>query len=123
MASALEPVFPNIARWVKNLGIVELMAAQPERTYVFRIVDHLDPDSKHKLSVPFDYAMSIRFRTDHEVTGADFGLIYIPEFYQRQMEANPQTPIDERNRKIEMDFEPVVHLMVGIPNEGVSAVN
>jgi hypothetical protein len=39
------------------------------------------------------------------------------------MEANPQTPIDERNWKIDMDFEPVAHLMIGIPNEGVSPVN
>lgn len=99
------------------------MADQPERNFIFRIFDHFDPESKYKLSVPFEYANSIRFRTDHEATGADFGLIYIPEFYQRQMEAILQTPIDERNWKLDMDFEPAAHLIIGIPNEVASPVN
>jgi hypothetical protein len=103
--------------------IDRLMTDHPERTYAFRIVDHLDPDSKHKLSIPFDYSKRLRFWTDHEATGADFGLIDIPDFYRHQMEANPQTPIDERNWKLDMDFEPAAHLMIGIPIEGVSPVN
>lgn len=103
--------------------IDQLMADYPERTYAFRIFDHFDPESKHKLSVPFEYRTCLKFWSDHEKTGADFGLIYIPEFYQRLMEANPQTPIDERNWKLDRDFDPVVHLMIGIPNEGLSPVN
>ena len=102
--------------------IDQLLADHPERTYAFQIVDFFDPESKHKLSVPFDYSSSHRFRTDHEAIGADVGLIYIAPFYRRQMEANPQTPIDERNWRIDMDFEPVVHLIIGIPNEGVTPV-
>ena len=102
--------------------IDDLLSTHPERTYAFRIVDHLDPESKHKLSIPFDYRGSIRFQTDHKAGGADFGLIHISPFYRRQMEANPQTPVDERNWRIEMDFEPVVHMILGIPNEAVSPV-
>ena len=89
--------------------IDQLLADHPERTYAFQIVDFFDPESKHKLSVPFDYSSSLRFRTDHETSGADFGLIHISPYYRRQMAANPQTPIDERNWRIDMDFEPVVH--------------
>lgn len=102
--------------------IDQLLAEHQERTYAFHIVDFFDPESKHKMSVPFDYPSSLRFRTDYEASGADFGLIYISPFYQRQMEANPHTPIDERNWRIEMDFEPVVHLLIGIPNEGLTPI-
>src|SRR5271157_3066473 len=102
--------------------VPETLADHPERTYAFRIVDFFDPESKHKMSVPFDYYSSLCFRTDYEVSGADFGLIYISPFYRRQMEANPQAPIDERNWRIDMDFEPVAHLIMGIPNEGVSPI-
>ena len=102
--------------------INQLLAEHPERTYAFHIVDFFDPESKHKLSVPFDYSSSLRFRTDHETSGADFELIHISPFYRRQMAANPQTPIDERNWRIEMEFDTIVHLLMGIPNEGVTPV-
>ena len=102
--------------------IDQLLEEHPERTYVFRIVDHLGPESNHKLSIPFDYQNAVRYRNEHEAIGADFGLVHISPFCRRQMEANPQTPIDERNWRIEMDFEPVAHIILGIPYEGVSPV-
>lgn len=93
-----------------------------ERTYTFFIVDHLGPESEHKLSIPFDYQNSVRYRNKDEAIGADFGLIHISQFYRTQMEANPQTPIDERNWRIEMDFEPAAQIILGIPYEAVSPV-
>ena len=105
------------------LGQIDrLLADHPERTYAFRIVDHLGPESKHKLSIPFDYQNSVRYRNKDEAIGADFGLIQISQFHRTQMEANPQMPIDERNWRIEMDFAPVAHIILGIPYEGVSPV-
>jgi hypothetical protein len=99
------------------------MKKHPERTYTFFIVDHLGPESKYKLSIPFDYRNSVRYRNKDEAIGADFGLVHIDLFYRRQMEANPQTPIDERNWRIEKDFDPVAHIILGIPYEGVSPVS
>ena len=105
------------------LGDIDrLLADHPERTYVFRLVDHLGPESTHKLSIPFDYKNSVRYRNKDEAIGADFGLVQISQFYRTQMEANPQTPIDERNWRIEMDFEPLAHITLGIPGEGVSPI-
>ena len=103
-------------------SVDQLLADHPERTYVFRIFDSFDPQSKHSVSIPFEYQNSVRYRTNHLASGADFGPIHISSFYRRQMEANPQTPIDERNWRVEMDFKPAAHIILGIPNERVSAV-
>jgi hypothetical protein len=103
-------------------AIDQALRTQSDRTYVFRIVDHIGPEARHNVSIPFDYENSVRYRTDHEANGADFGLINISPFYRKQMEANPQTPIDQKSWQIARDFEPVAHVTLGIPNEEVSSV-
>jgi hypothetical protein len=96
--------------------ISKLMAENPDRTFLFGIIDNFGPDAKHDTTIPFALRDALHWRTDDD-TGADFGLICIDDHYRRQMETNPTIPISEAQwdyvRTEPFDF----HLMVGIPAE------
>jgi hypothetical protein len=100
-----------------------LMKDHPERDYLFRINDAFAKDAGHTLSIVFDYPTSMRHvAADYETTGADFGLIYIEPFYRLQMEANPQTPLTERQWRKQPVLRNVHHMMIGIPSENIAEI-
>ena len=103
--------------------ITKRMEQEPQRTYHFGIIDNFGSDARHGEIIPFDFRDALKWTTDHEITGADFGLILIEPFYRRLIEANHPMPFTEKQWRYER-VEPFEHyFMMGIPAETVKKVN
>ena len=76
------------------------------------IIDYLGENATHHMRVPFDYANSNRWY-EYKVNGLDVGIIYLRDFYRRQLEKN-KVPIDEAQwRRRPVDY--FLYILIGTP--------
>jgi hypothetical protein len=101
-------------------NIIARMGQEPQRVYSFGIIDNFGADAKHHEVIPFDFKNALTWKTDPNVTGADFGLIWIPPFYRRLMEANNPQPFVKEQWRYERDEQFEGYAMMGIPSETVT---
>jgi hypothetical protein len=101
-------------------AIITRMEQEPQRSYHFGLIDNFGADAKHEEIIPFDFKGALKWQTDLESTGADFGLILISPYYRRLMEANKPVPITEAQWRYTRDEPFEFHVIMGIPNETVT---
>ena len=102
--------------------ITKRMEQEPQRTYHFGIIDNFGSDARHGEIIPFDFRDALKWTTDHEITGADFGLILIEPFYRRLIERITRCHSQKSNGGINGSNPSSIYFMMGIPAETVKKV-
>lgn len=83
------------------------------------IIDYLGENAKHYMRLPFDYANSRRWY-DYKVNGYDVGIIYLRDFYRRQLGTN-KVPVDEAGwRRQPTDY--FLYMLIGTPYAYIDGV-
>ena len=104
-------------------AIVARMQREPNRSYHFGIIDNFGPEATHDEIIPFDFQGALKWTTNADKTGADFGLILIWPHYRRLIEVNKPTPFTEEQWQYKRDEPFEFHIIMGIPTETVNRVS
>ncbi len=103
--------------------INDLLAATPNRSFYFGIMDNFGSDARHEEIIPFDYINAKKWATDVDTSGADFGLICIEPYYRRLIEKNNLRPFTEAQWRYTRTEPFEFHAIMGIPSETLAAGN